>query len=352
MTSFQKLLLWGGGIGFLGIVLVTVSHIIVPFILAGILAHLFSPLVDRLESMVKFRWLSITILFGIIGTGIGVIAVWLVPKLIIESAAFSASLPENIARGKAILESVYGWISGKYPDIITREIATHVQHQIQTIVVETSKGLPSALFGALGWVSYLILVPFILFFLLADGHMMKKRLLELVPNSRFDWVINLQYKIGSQLGHYLWGILIEAVVVAVLSTIFLTVLGINYAFLIGIIAGFCNLIPYIGPSCGTLMASAIYYLQTHSVHLIIYIVIGFLVIQFIDNTFVQPFVYARSTNLHPLVILFSLLFGASHGLWGLILAVPTAGVGSVLIRELWIHHRYRVRSRLIMSNLE
>ena len=88
-----------------------------------------------------------------------------------------------------------------------------------------------------------------------------------------------------------------------------------------------NIIPYVGPVLGALPAILIFYLKVKSLNILAPLIIGFVVIQVIDNIILKPIIYSQSVNLHPLSVLFFLLIGGSiAGVWGLVLAVPVAGI--------------------------
>ena len=103
----------------------------------------------------------------------------------------------------------------------------------------------------------------------------------------------------------------------------LSVLGINYAFLIGVIAGLCNLIPYLGPAIGLFLGVVVAGLQFHALIPIIEVAVAFFIIQQLDNNIVQQIVIGQSVNLSPVTMMFALLAGANaFGLIGMFLAVP------------------------------
>jgi putative permease len=184
--------------------------------------------------------------------------------------------------------------------------------------------------------SAVAIIPFVVYFFLRDGRNMKKVFISYVPNRYFEITLNIMHKIDGQLGGYLRGQFTEATVVGLLGTIALLILNVKYSIIIGIFAGLANMIPYVGPVAGAVPAIIVTLVNGGSMTTIIYIVIAFALVQFIDNMIVQPIVLSKSVDLHPLIIVFAVLIGGKFfGLLGLLLAVPAAGMIKVTSSEIY-----------------
>jgi predicted PurR-regulated permease PerM len=132
---------------------------------------------------------------------------------------------------------------------------------------------------------------------------------------------------------YLRGQLLEAFFVGVLSAIALSIVDINYAFVIGIIAGICNMIPYVGPIVGTILAAIMGLLSGTPIK-ILYAVIAMLVVQQIDNNLLAPKIVGNSVGLHAVFTMLAILIGGNvGGLLGMLLAVPIAASFKVLFNN-------------------
>ena len=129
---------------------------------------------------------------------------------------------------------------------------------------------------------------------------------------------------------YIRGQLLEAFFVGALSAIALSIVGINYAFVIGIIAGICNMIPYVGPVVGTILAAIMGLLSGNPIK-ILYAIIAMLVVQQIDNNLLAPKIVGESVGLHAVFTMLAILIGGNvGGLVGMLLAVPIAASCKVL----------------------
>ena len=100
----------------------------------------------------------------------------------------------------------------------------------------------------------------------------------------------------------------------------------DYTIILGVIAGVANIIPYIGPIIAAVPAVIIFYLKMTSINAVFFIILGYVLVQAIDNILLKPIIFSRTVNLHPLVVFLGLLIGGMLGnMWGLILAVPVMG---------------------------
>lgn len=132
---------------------------------------------------------------------------------------------------------------------------------------------------------------------------------------------------------YLRGQLLEAFFVGVLSAIALSIVGIDYAFVIGIIAGISNMIPYVGPIIGTILAAIMGLLSGTPIK-ILYSIVAMLVVQQIDNNLLAPKIVGNSVGLHAVFTMMAILIGGNvGGLLGMLLAVPVAASCKVLFNN-------------------
>lgn len=139
--------------------------------------------------------------------------------------------------------------------------------------------------------------------------------------------------INEVFGKFIRGQLLEAFFVGVLSAIALSIAGIDYAFVIGTIAGICNMIPYVGPLVGTVLAAIMGVLSGSPIK-ILYAIAAMLIVQQIDNNLLAPKIVGNSVGLHPVFTMMAILIGGSiGGLFGMLLAVPVAASFKVLFNN-------------------
>lgn len=138
---------------------------------------------------------------------------------------------------------------------------------------------------------------------------------------KLSYVFNIVNDVFSK---FIRGQLLEAFCVGTLSAVALSIFNIDYAIVIGIIAGICNMIPYVGPLVGTVLAAIMGLLSGRPIK-VLYAIIAMLMVQQIDNNFLAPKIVGESVGLHAVFTMMAILIGGNvGGLLGMLLAVPIA----------------------------
>ena len=299
------------------------------FILGILIAYLLDPIVQVFERRGLTRMVATAAVFS--GLILLVLAslVLLAPAV---AAQFDELLALDVSQTTAFFDSINSQINGWFGRLgladvdLLDSLITYLGDRIPSVI--------SFLPDALSFLGSLALFPFIVFFLLKDGRSLKKSSLSLVPNRYFEFSLGLLYKMDRQLGNYLRGQLIEAFVVGVLSILALWILDIPYFLPIGIFAGAANIVPYLGPSAGAIVAVSIVLMSGGSLGTAVLIVALFVLIQLVDNGIVQPLVISRNVRMHPLLIVISVVAGGQlFGFLGLLLAVPSVAIAKVFVVE-------------------
>lgn len=189
-------------------------------------------------------------------------------------------------------------------------------------------------------------MPLVFLIFLFDNGKIRKFLIGMVPNRYFEVSLTVYEKVNEAIGNYLRGTSIECGLVGASFTVCLYFAGIEiqWALLIGAVAGISNAIPFLGPLIG-LVAGLSYALLAESIDPIlpfvnlenlVSVVLGIVVIvQLLDNALFQPFILGNAVNLHPLVVVFSVLGGSFlFGMTGMLLAIPTVVIVNVVLTTL------------------
>jgi len=149
------------------------------------------------------------------------------------------------------------------------------------------------------------------------------------------------YTIDDTFYKYIRGQLLEACIVGILSGTVLYFIGIDYALIIGIIAGICNMIPYIGPIVGTILAVIMALLSGQPI-MAIWATIGMVVVQQVDNNLLAPKIVGDSVGLHPVFTMLAIIIGGNlGGLIGMLVAVPVAASLKILLSRWYTSHMER-----------
>jgi predicted PurR-regulated permease PerM len=316
----------------IGWLLYSLSTILTILLLSALIAYILDPIASYLEAKGVSRIYATIVIFLMFFIIIGVVSWVFLPGLISELYTLQQNL--SLEDTSSLTNRIETFISANFGFIDVKTLA--VEEKVKNGISMLTDELLALLGGLLSFISIVIIVPFVVFFLLKDGRKMKKTFIQFVPNRYFEMTLNVIHKIDQQLGWYLRGQFTEAFVVGLLSVIALWLLDVQYFIIIGVFAGFANMIPYVGPVAGAIPAIVVSLINGSEPIKFLYIVLAFAIVQLIDNIVVQPMVLSKSVHLHPLIIVFAVLIGGQFfGLLGMLLAVPAAGIIKVTSSELY-----------------
>ena len=308
-----------------------------PLVLAGAVVYLMSPLVDRMQkwrihrlvgSFVSYLlFLGLGVLFGflvvpIIGDQLAEFSDQ-IPQLVDDIGVFLVDLGErlglSVGAGSA-LETLQEWLS----DFTNQE---NIQQMLSQVGTFARAGLDVLIILALG--------PVLAFYILVELPGFKERSRLLVPERARPEVVHVVSQVARVVGGFVRGQLLVALIVGILSSVGLALLGVPFWLLIGLIAGFLNVIPFIGPFAGGFLA-AVVSLVFRDVPTALWSVVMFTAVQQFDNHVISPNVLRSRVQLNPVFILLALLLGSSiGGFFGLLVAVPVAAAVRVIVGHLW-----------------
>ncbi|MEA2016535.1 MAG: AI-2E family transporter [Actinomycetota bacterium] len=313
---------------------------IIPVIIAIAIAYLLSPFVIFLQKkMRKIFAVAITyvVFIGIIFT----IFFFFIPIIIDQFETFLNKFPSYIQnltnfindflQNSIILKNAENLI-GK--EIIPEDASSITQYFINRINLEEIdifQGATTVGKSLFNIVLYLIIGPLLGIYLLVHADNIKTTFMRVIPRKFKKHTIVILDKINKVAGRYVRGQLLVSVIVAILCTIVLLVLNVDFAVLLGFIAGILNIIPLLGPIIGAIPA-ALTALFISPVKALVVILL-FIAIQQIDNYVISPNVMKYQVGVHPGIIIISLMAGgALLGIWGLIIAVPAVAVLQEILR--------------------
>jgi len=318
------------------------KSILAPLVISLILSLLLNPLVDEMENSGINRGAAIGILFLFFGTLTVLGFKFLIPGISHEIQTLSQALENNDPQ--SLIDKLQITLTQRIPILKNPEIAREVSARLNELFTSLLTKSLNMIFAILSSFTMIVTVPFITFFFLKDGYRIKKFLIQCVPNRYFEMSLNLLHKTNLQLGNYIRGQLLVSTIIATLSIVTLYSLNVPYFFIIGIIAGLANMIPYFGPVVGALPAILVAIVETGSPGSVLGIIIAFAMIQLLDNVLISPLIVSRSVQIHPLFVISVILIGSNiGGIFGMLIAVPLFAVAQVVVKELfWSFKHYRL----------
>ncbi|WP_089604798.1 chloramphenicol efflux transporter CxpE [Acinetobacter piscicola] len=329
-----------GGIALILWVLYLLKPVVIPFIAAFLVAYLFSPVVEKLSKFLP-RWLSIAIVF----IGIGVVltwAIWFVVPLVWKQLIYAR---DSIPAGIHWINSTFlPWVSHSFnvermeldTDQISQVVMEYVQtnysaDSIQTMALKIAQsGLSFISIGGT-----IVLIPIIAFYFLLDWNRMLASLKSLIPRQYEQSTMSIVSECHSVLGAFVKGQFLVMILLGIIYAVGLQSIGLEVGLIIGMIAGLCSIIPYLGFGVGIIAAVIACFFQfgMDPKHLLMVLAV-FGVGQLIEGYILQPFLLGDKIGLSPVAVVFAVLAGAQlAGFVGMLIALPVAAIIVVLLKH-------------------
>ena len=311
------------------------SEILLPFVAGLALAYLQVPLADRLERAGMNRTLAALLIVGLVVLTFILLALLLVPILAQQAAALIAGIPTFVTRLQALMsESGPAWLRQVVNEGDASKNMTELLAQGAGYVAAVMQSLWSGGKALASFVSVLVIMPVVTFYLICDWHEMVATLDGWVPPRNRATVHRLVREIDAAISGFLRGQAGVCLIVGVYYAVALTLVGLNFGLLIGLTAGVLTFMPYIGSMAGLLIGTTVALGQFWPQWISIAEVVGvFLVGQFVEGNVLGPKLVGDNVGLHPVWLIFAMFaFGYLLGFVGLLIAVPLAAAVAVLFR--------------------
>jgi predicted PurR-regulated permease PerM len=324
------------------------AGIVLYLVVGGILAYLLRPLVDYLQGLGVGRMPAILASFVLVGGVIGVGLTSVIPfvarqvqdlsQLIsIDTAAYVATYIEGQIQRVVPLKS----------GVLEKNVRQVAQSLVEGDLVEGERianTVSSVVLVFTNIVYATVIIPFVTFFLLKDELKIRRSLLHLVPNRYFEVTLSILAKVEVNIGRYFRALLVQGTTIAIVASVLLWIVGLRGAIAIGIFTGLANTIPYFGPFLGFLAGTLVGIAQTGNMALVPGVALAMALTQLTDNVLLQPIIFSRAAQTHPLVILFVVLAGAQlGGILGMLVAIPVTTTVRVIAEQLlWSLRNYQI----------
>ena len=313
-----------------------IYEILSPFIFAIILTYVLNPLVTYVEKKGIKRLWAIFIVYIIIGLIISMLSVTLFPRLTFEVKKLLNDLP-------GIVNNSYNYIYGIYekcnrgiqnlPDEFDGiKKAFHLDvNEVENFIIQGISTVVNFLLSMFSGIVNIVLIPVLTFYFLKDANKFKNILISIIPKFCRKEIIGIAGEVNEILSGFIRGQLTVAVLVGILTTVSLLILKVEFAVIVGMIAGITNIIPYFGPIVGII--PAIIFASLGGIKKVLWVIFIFIVIQQIESGIISPRIIGQNVGIHPIVVILSLIIaGKFFGIFGLLIAVPMVGIIKVIGR--------------------
>jgi predicted PurR-regulated permease PerM len=346
----QQLVAWSAIIALAGFLLWVLSPVLMPFVVAAVLAYVLSPLVKGLLR-ISAGALPVLLAVGVVELLFLVVALAIlllvVPILAKELPLMREQLPVLLLKAQAVLAP---WLKelGIEMALDAASLKAFIIKYFNTSVEDSLDGwLTSLRIGgsvALAVVGNVVLIPVALFYLLADWDRFVAQVVGLVPQRLRPGFDGFVAEVDEVLGQYLRGQLTVMVILAVFYTAGLALFGLDLALPIGVFSGLAVVIPYLGFGVGLVLALLAGLLQFAAWKAALMVAVVFGLGQLLEGFVLTPRLVGERIGLHPLAVIFALLaFGQIFGFVGVLVALPASAILLVCLR--------RARQRYLASHL-
>jgi len=309
------------------------SNILFPLVMALLLAVLLRPFVHFLNTKLHFPHF-IAILVALL-LAIGVIAA-LILFMSTQVREFMTDLPAIKQNLLEHLHQIQKWVSETF-GLSYLEQEVYIEN-----TVANSQVISTSSFGSLvNVIMYLVLIPIYTFLILTYRSLLLGFLLKLVPQKDIASLQQILIQVKTVIRSYINGLLVEVLIVALLTSIGLWIVGVDYFIFLGVMTAFLNLIPYIGIIFACAISAFIALIGSTDLSVMFGVILVNIIVQFIDNNILIPKVVGSKVSINALASMVGVIVGGSlAGIAGMFLAIPIIAIIKVIFDHIPSMHAY------------
>ncbi len=346
-AAFQRqIYFWLAALAAFILALWLLSGVLLPFIAGMAIAYLLTPFTDRLARLGVNRAVAALLIIAVAVLAFVYLILLVAPILGGQLTSFIENIPGYVTKLQGLLNNPSRpWVqkllgAGFNPDKNIGDLVGQGVGWLTTFL----HSLWSGGRALVSLFSLVVVTPVVAFYLVYDWHRMIRTVDEAIPRKQRETVRTLAREIDAAIAGFVRGQTAVCLILGSFYAVALTVSGLNFGLLIGLISGLITFVPYVGSLTGLVLAVGVAVAQFWPDYTSILTVLGiFLVGQFLEGNLLSPKLVGESVGLHPVWVIFALLaFGYLFGFVGLLVAVPMAATIGVLVR--FALHRYRQSS--------
>lgn len=335
-TTGRRWVFWGVIAILFFIFLFLIRSILLPFVLGIFTAYFLDPAADRLEKVGLSRGLSTVIITGGFFVIIALMSVLVIPALASQLSGLIIAIPGYVTEfERSATPLITKWL-GDSPlaDMeAIRNAASNLSGMALKVAGEFIAGLFQSGMSFVNLLSLVLITPVVAFYLLDDWDRIIARLDQLLPRAHADTIRAQVGIINQTLAGFVRGQLNVCLILSIYYSLLLSLLGLHFSIVIGIVTGMLVIVPYAGWTMGTVIGLGVAFFQFEDISRVWAIAGVFIAGMVMEGYFLTPKLVGEKVGLHPVWIIFGMLCGAAlFGFVGILLAVPVSAVIGVLIR--------------------
>lgn len=335
MSFERQLTFWIATFVVVVLLLWLLSEILLPFIAGTALAYLLNPLTNRLERLGLNRTLAALVIVSVVVLAFVFLILLIAPILVDQLSALISNIPGYVTRLQALLaDPSRPWLGRVIGSGDTSKTIGDLVTQGAGWLAAFLRSLWSGGRALISVFSLMVVTPVVAFYLICDWPRMISTVDKWVPLPHRDTVHALAREIDTAIAGFVRGQTGVCLILGSFYAVSLSLVGLNFGLLIGLISGLISFIPYVGSMTGLVLSLGVAIAQFWPDWTWILIVLGiFMIGQFVEGNVLAPKLVGQSVGLHPVWLIFAMFaFGYLFGFVGLLLAVPLAAAVGVLSR--------------------
>ncbi len=312
------------------VIILTWGHVLAPILAGLVIAYVLEGLVKIITRCGVPRILSVIISFSIFLAVVFIMLLGLIPLVSKQLSQLVREIPQMLNNLQALLLT----IPEKYPVFPqwqVEEVMAGINEEIVSLGQKmVSLSLASAA-DVFTLIVFLVVVPLLVFFLLKDKDQILSWMRRFLPED-YGLSFEVWKDVDSKMGEYIRGKLVEILIVAFATYVPLAYMGLNYAATLSLFVGVSVIVPYVGAVAVTIPVVLIAWFQWGASSEFVYLIVAYLVVQFLDSNILVPILFSNVVDMHPAAIIIAVLvFGGLWGIWGVFFAIPLATLVQAVI---------------------
>ncbi len=307
-----------------------IRDVIAIFLIALLLSSAIYPFANWLASKNIPRGIAVLIVYTLLATVVSIIVVALIPAIQLQYSQLSTITNEYFQQ---VLIGYSDFVAFTDKHGFSQQLEEGIT-VFQSLIPSSADSIFTTVRGAIGSIAAVVIVLVLTFYMVVEEKQMSRYFHSLTPAEYRPYLSQLTLKLRRKIGEWLRAQFFLGLIVGTVVYIGLTLLGVPYALLLGIIAGFLEIVPYVGPVLSVIPAAIIALSQ--STWLTVAVIILYILIQQIENHILIPKIMQKVTGINPIISIAALLIGLKvGGFVGAIFAIPLAILIVVILQDLF-----------------
>jgi predicted PurR-regulated permease PerM len=325
-----------------GVLLLLVLSIFFAYLIAPLVEFVRRPFKLRGREHIMPRGAAIGIVYFVV-FGSLILGLWiLLPKLTKQAQAFKSASTQfqTTAEGRVKLISDF-CRRNEIPANVCDTLNGGLMRGVAAARDYIEEGAPGLIAEVLLWIPWLILIPILSFFFLKDADDFRRSALQMLPRGRWRWRGDEFFQdVNSTLAAYIRAQLIACLLIGTICTLGFIALGVPFPLVLGVIAGFLEFIPLVGPLVVAIIAALVTsFSPDTSTYSALWVLLFLGILRIIHDYSIYPRLVGQGVHLHPLAVILAILAGHElAGVAGIFLSIPLIAVATVSYRH-WLEHR-------------